>query len=153
MSLIRRPRRIGLFVFILLAVLVLDGTGAFLYSNTSQKTSDEQASKEATIEETTARAPTGSTQLKSTAETTAGTIAVPEKTAPATVAPASRVSAIGDSVMLGALDMLQRKIPNLATIDAQGCLQAPAAIDILRRRRAAGQLGDVVIVRIGNTDP
>jgi hypothetical protein len=63
------------------------------------------------------------------------------------------VSAIGDSVMLGAVEALQREIPNLSAIDAQGCLQAPAAIDILQERRAAGQLGDVVVIHIGNNGP
>src|SRR5947209_8004720 len=86
-------------------------------------------------------------------ETTVKIAGVPEKTAPATVAPAGRVSAIGDSVMLGAVYALQQEIPNLSAIDAQGCLQAPAAIDILRERRAAGQLGDVVVVHIGNNGP
>ena len=55
--------------------------------------------------------------------------------------------------MEGAVDTLRQEIPNLAIIDVQGCLQAPAAIDILRGRRAAGQLGDVVVVHIGNNGP
>ena len=100
------------------------------------------------------REATGDTTDRSTQpETTVRVAAVPEKTATATVAPAGRVSAIGDSVMLGAVEALQRKIPNLSAIDAQGCLQAPAAIDILRQRRAAGQLGDVVVIHIGNSGP
>lgn len=118
-------------------------------------------SEEATVGSTT----TASTQP----ETTAITVAVPEKTgaplekteataektaAPATVAPVSGwVSAIGDSVMLGAVEALQKEIPNLALIDARGSRQAPAAIDILRQRRAAGQLGDGVIIHIGNNGP
>src|SRR5215212_8735744 len=115
-------------------------------------------------EESAAGTTTGITQP----ETTARTVAVPEKTAPvekttapaektaapATVAPAAGwVSAIGDSVMLGAVEALQQEIPNLALIDARGSRQAPAAIDLLRQRRAAGQLGDGVIVHIGNNGP
>jgi hypothetical protein len=65
-------------------------------------------------------------------------------------APVGSVSAIGDSVMLGAADRLYRDIDNLTVMDAQVGLQASAAIDILRSRRASGQLGDVVIVHIGN---
>jgi hypothetical protein len=113
-------------------------------------------------------APTTPAVPEKTAPTTAGTAvasqkaapataAVPEKAAPATGAPASalptpvgRVSAIGDSVMLGAVYALQQQIPNLGIIDAQVSLQVAAAIDILRSRRAAGQLGDVVVVHLGN---
>ena len=60
------------------------------------------------------------------------------------------VSAIGDSVMLGAVGELQKDIPGLTVVDAEVGLQVYAAIDILGSRRATGQLGDVVIVHIGN---
>jgi hypothetical protein len=89
-------------------------------------------------------------------ETTAGaSTADQEETAPpaATSTPTGWVSAVGDSVMLGAVDALQQEIPNLALIDAQGSRQPPAAIDILRARRAVGQLGDVVVVHVGNNGP
>jgi hypothetical protein len=65
-------------------------------------------------------------------------------------APTGKVTAIGDSAMLGAVDALQQEIPNLVTIDARGSRQAPEAIGILRQLRASGKLGDVVIVHIGN---
>jgi hypothetical protein len=115
-------------------------------------------------EESTVDSTTRSTQP----ETTARTVAVPEKTAPPekTVAPAEKtpapaaatpavrwVSAIGDSVMLGAVETLLQEVPDLALIDARGSRQASAAIDILRQRRDAGQLGDEVIVHIGNNGP
>jgi peptidoglycan/LPS O-acetylase OafA/YrhL len=60
------------------------------------------------------------------------------------------VSAVGDSVMLGAAERLERDIDGLTVMDAEVGLQASAAIDILRWRRASGQLGEVVIVHIGN---
>jgi len=60
------------------------------------------------------------------------------------------VSAIGDSVMLGAVGGLQKDIKGLTVVDAQVGLQVYAATDILRSRRASGQLGDVVIVHLGN---
>jgi hydrogenase maturation factor len=83
----------------------------------------------------------------------AGPAADPEETTPATSsAPTGWVSAIGDSVMLGAIDALQQ-IPNLALVDVQGSRQPPAALDILRQRLAAGQLGDVVVVHVGNNGP
>ena len=52
--------------------------------------------------------------------------------------------------MLGGADRLYRDIDNLTVMDAEVGLQASAAIDTLRRRRASGKLGDVVIVHIGN---
>ena len=55
--------------------------------------------------------------------------------------------------MLGAIDTLEQKIPNLALIDAQGSCQAPSVIDILRKRGGASPLGDVVVVHIGNNGP
>jgi peptidoglycan/LPS O-acetylase OafA/YrhL len=69
------------------------------------------------------------------------------KAAPAEVGP---VSAVGDSVMIGAAEELDRKIPDLTYIDAEVGLQTSAAIDILRWRRDSGQLGEVVVVDIGN---
>jgi peptidoglycan/LPS O-acetylase OafA/YrhL len=60
------------------------------------------------------------------------------------------VSAIGDSVMLGAVGGLQKDIKGLTVVDAEVGLQVYAATDILRSRRATGQLGDVVIVHLGN---
>lgn len=149
MPLIRSYRWIGLFVFILLAVLAAGGATVFLYSNTSHKTANEQASKEATTETTTTRAATTSTQP----ETTARITMAPQKTAPATAAPTGWVTAIGDSVMLGAVDALQQNIPNLGLLDAQGSRQPLAAIDLLRQLRAADYLGDSVVIHIGNNGP
>jgi hypothetical protein len=60
------------------------------------------------------------------------------------------VSAIGDSVMLGAVGGLQTDIQGLMVVDAEVGLQVYAATDTLRYRRASGQLGDVVIVHLGN---
>jgi hypothetical protein len=102
-------------------------------------------------EETTVGATTQTTQPENTSETSATTL---EKTAPPpTVAPAGWVSAVGDSVMLGAVDALQEKIPSLGLLNAQGSRQPPAAIDTLRQMRAANHLGDAVVVHIGNNGP
>jgi peptidoglycan/LPS O-acetylase OafA/YrhL len=60
------------------------------------------------------------------------------------------VSAIGDSVMLGAVGGLQKDIKGLTVVDAQVGLQVYDAINILKSRRAAGQLGSVVVVHLGN---
>jgi hypothetical protein len=71
-------------------------------------------------------------------------------TDPSDRAPKGTVTAIGDSAMLGAVDVLQREIPNLTIIDARGSRQAPEAIGVLQQLSASGELGDVVIVHIGN---
>ena len=60
------------------------------------------------------------------------------------------MTAIGDSVMLGAVDALQKDIPRLATIDARGSRQIPEATSVLKRLRASGGLGKVVILHIGD---
>ena len=64
----------------------------------------------------------------------------------------NRVTAIGDSVMVGAAWALERTIGDL-DIDAAVNRQASAAIRILQARRAAGQLGEVVVVHIGTNGP
>jgi hypothetical protein len=150
---IRRHRRRGLFVFILLVVLLaLGAIAAFLYStNTSLLRSNEQASTETTTQQTTA---VSSTTATTQPESTTATAAVPEKTAATTIAShMGWVSAIGDSVMLGAVEALQQKMPNLGLLNAQGSRQPAAAIDILRQWRTAGYLGDTVVIAIGNNGP
>jgi peptidoglycan/LPS O-acetylase OafA/YrhL len=64
-------------------------------------------------------------------------------------APVGPVSAVGDSVMLGAAGQLEKDIPNLTVIDAEVGMQAYTAVDVLNARRAAGELGQVVVVHIG----
>jgi peptidoglycan/LPS O-acetylase OafA/YrhL len=66
--------------------------------------------------------------------------------------PAPRVAAIGDSVMLGAVAALQDTLGPIE-IDAAESRQAAAGIQVLQDRRAAGELGDVVIVQLGNNGP
>ena len=82
-----------------------------------------------------------------TAEATTG--AAPTAAPAATPAPVGRVTAIGDSVMVGAAGELQRAIEN-PDIDAAVGRQAAGVIDILQERRAAGRLGDTVVIHIGN---
>ncbi len=66
--------------------------------------------------------------------------------------PALQVTAIGDSVMLAAAGDLEEAIGSIE-IDAEVGRPVAAAIDILRARREAGQLGGVVIIHIGNNSP
>jgi hypothetical protein len=66
--------------------------------------------------------------------------------------PVAHVMAVGDSVMLGgALEL--RKLFGDLDIDALVGRQPAAGIDILRTRRAAGTLGGIVIIHLGNNGP
>ena len=68
-------------------------------------------------------------------------------TAPATTGP---VSVIGDSVMLGSVGPLQKEVEEISVLDAEVGMQVSYAIDVLRSRRAAGQLEETVVVHLGN---
>jgi len=94
-----------------------------------------------------------STTVSIQPENTIVTAVVPEKAATATDEPAGWVSALGDSVMLGAVEALQQEIPNLGLLNAQGSRQPSAAIDILKQWQTAGYLGDTVVIDIGNNGP
>jgi peptidoglycan/LPS O-acetylase OafA/YrhL len=59
------------------------------------------------------------------------------------------VTALGDSVMVGAAPELARAMPG-AEVNAEIGRQASAALDILRQRSAAGALGDAVVIHVGN---
>ena len=63
-----------------------------------------------------------------------------------------QVFAVGDSVMLSALDQLRRRVRGLQ-VDAEigrSFTDAPAIVD---RQRTAGGLGDVVVIHLGNNGP
>lgn len=60
-----------------------------------------------------------------------------------------RVTAIGDSVMLGAAHQLAEDIPGI-DLDASVGRQVSQAIRLLKERKANGQLGDVVLLHLGN---
>ena len=80
---------------------------------------------------------------------------VKDETAPATApagASADPVTVIGDSVILGAAGELERAIGNPAFATEVG-LQPVGAIEILKKRRAAGRLGEAVVIHVGNNVP
>jgi peptidoglycan/LPS O-acetylase OafA/YrhL len=62
---------------------------------------------------------------------------------------APSVTAIGDSVMLGAAYTLAASIPGI-DVDASVGRQADAAINLLSQRAASNLLGEVVLIHIGN---
>jgi peptidoglycan/LPS O-acetylase OafA/YrhL/lysophospholipase L1-like esterase len=77
----------------------------------------------------------------------AAAVPVPPPT-PASLS-AGRVTAIGDSVMLGVVPQLQSDIPGIQVNAAVG-RQVSAAIGILQAYHASDQLGAVVIIDLGN---
>lgn len=58
------------------------------------------------------------------------------------------ISAIGDSIMLGAADALRAEIPGI-TVDAKVSRQVTAAQGIVEEMEASGTLGDTVIIALG----
>ena len=67
----------------------------------------------------------------------------------AKVSNTEHITAIGDSVMLGAAGDLGQLFGDI-TVDAAYGRQVDAAIEVLRSRRAAGLLGNTVVIQIGN---
>ncbi len=65
---------------------------------------------------------------------------------------APTVTAVGDSVMVGASTDMANEIPNL-DLDAKVGLQVSEAIQILQSRVNAGTLRQVVVVDVGNNGP
>jgi hypothetical protein len=115
-------RKTAVAVAFLAILLAGCGANSATESTQPEETTSGTATESTQPEEGTAYTTTQNIQPE---ETTSETTALAEEeTATPTVAPTGRVSAIGDSVMLGAVDALQREVPNLAIIYAQGCLQA-----------------------------
>ena len=73
----------------------------------------------------------------------------PPPSLPASPADFGRVGAVGDSVMLSAATALQGAVPGVQ-IDAEVSRQVGVALWVLQSWQAGGQLGDAVVVHIGN---
>jgi peptidoglycan/LPS O-acetylase OafA/YrhL len=89
---------------------------------------------------------------KAAASSTTTTTPSATTTAPATTAlPAlgGRVTAVGDSVMLGAQRALQQFLGDRLQMDASVSRHTPEAIDVIRRLRDAGMLGDEFVLHLG----
>jgi len=89
----------------------------------------------------TATAPSSPTPAPSPAPTNTAASQAPRSFAHAT--------AIGDSVMLGAVPALKAAIAGI-DVDAAVSRQAFAGLELLRGRAASGQLGDAVVIHLGN---
>lgn len=63
------------------------------------------------------------------------------------------VTGIGDSVMLGASATLEESVEGFTVTDAATGMQAADAIEALASRKNAGELGETVVIHIGNNGP
>ncbi len=75
--------------------------------------------------------------------------AVPAATTKATTIAAPHILAIGDSVMLSSAAQLRKTFDNIE-IDATISRHFPDVIDLLKAKRAAGQIGEIVIIHLGS---
>jgi hypothetical protein len=101
-----------------------------------------------------ARPTTGTTRRPAPAASTSSRQLVNESASTSTPfvgGKAERVTLIGDSVMVGAANAVEQSIGRVEAveIDARIGRQASDTLNILRARRAAGELGDVVVIQTG----
>jgi peptidoglycan/LPS O-acetylase OafA/YrhL/lysophospholipase L1-like esterase len=97
---------------------------------------------------------TPTTTVTKSSATTAAPKAAPAPAPPApnttlTPIPNARVTAIGDSVMLGAQNALRRFLGDRLQMDANVSRHFAEGLGVVRQLHDAGQLGDVVIVHLG----
>lgn len=104
-----------------------------------QREVEEPSIEETSTEETEIEEPI--VEETTVEETTVEEVPVP-------VAPAP-ITAIGDSVMLGASDVLAERVPEVGITDSSVGMQVADAISILEARRDASQLGNSVVLHIG----
>ncbi len=63
------------------------------------------------------------------------------------------VTAIGDSVMLGAADALRQALGETLTVDAEVSRSFATGADMIGQLAAAGDLGEIVLVHLGTNGP
>ncbi len=83
-----------------------------------------------------------------TSPTTVTTVPGAATTTPTQPAPTPEVTAIGDSVMLGAQGALEAKIPGIH-VDAIKSRQFGSVIDLVRALKDSNQLSPVVVIHLG----
>ena len=101
---------------------------------------------------TTMPAPTTTVEVPVTTSSTTPVATTVIATTSSTVLPRGRVTGLGDSVLLEAKPHLERRLPN-ATIDAEVGRQFKALLSLARSLRDSGQLGQTVILQLGNNGP
>ncbi len=114
----------------------------------------ESAGAAATTPETSTLPPTTTSTSVAPVTSTSGpavTIAAPTTTS-VTVLPRARVVGLGDSVLLEAKAELERRLPD-ASVDAVVGRQFKELLAVAVSLRAANQLGQQVILQLGNNGP
>ncbi|MHB1005909.1 MAG: SGNH/GDSL hydrolase family protein [Chloroflexota bacterium] len=77
---------------------------------------------------------------------------IPEATPAPTPEPVAQITAVGDSVLLSATGALGNRLDSIA-VDAAVGRDVGTALRVLQAQAAAGRLGAVVLVHIGNNGP
>ncbi len=107
---------------------------------------------------TTIAPPTTVAAAATTAAPAPAPSAPPTTTAPPTTVPisiatiAAKVTAIGDSVLLGAKPLLEHQIDGVV-VDAEVGRQFSVVLSTVKAYKDAGKLGDVVVIQTGNNGP
>jgi len=76
----------------------------------------------------------------------------PLKTEPSEIRSGQGITAIGDSVMLGAAPYLEKVLPGII-VDGEVGRQIYQAQDVVNRLKQEGKLGDIVIIELGSNGP
>ncbi len=76
----------------------------------------------------------------------------PLKTEPSEVRSGEGITAIGDSVMLGAAPYLEKVLPGII-VDGEVGRQIYQAQDVVNRLKEEGKLGNIVIIELGSNGP
>ena len=104
-------------------------------------------------EPTTTVAPSTTAAEASTTAPSTTVAPAPASTVPATLPTISaKVTAVGDSVLLGAKPLLEHQIDGVV-VDADVGRQFADVVSTLRTYRDEGRLGNAVVVQTGNTGP
>ncbi len=101
---------------------------------------------------TTVPPTTTTTMVEATSTSTTAAPPVTPSTTTVTVLPQSRVTGLGDSVLLEAKAELESRLPD-ASINAVVSRQFKELLAVARSMRDTGQLGEVVILQLGNNGP
>ncbi len=104
---------------------------------------------ETTTTTTAAPPPVDTTTTVAPAVETTVPVEPPPAEAPPPAAPTGHVTAIGESVLLEAQAVLEAEVPDSSVLGEIG-RQVTASLALAVELRDAGQLGDVVVVHVGN---
>ena len=137
----------------LTAVGVVAALGVGLSSAHEPTVEDALAGVQAVGDDPLTPTATPTSSPSGTAAPTPSPVHVPVVLAAGADAFGLRTTAVGDSVMLAARKSLLATFPSIITVDAHISRQPIEIYDRIRARKAAGQLGDVVVIHAGTNGP